>query len=64
MSKEESAAMADFLAAKNKSLEERARLWAVVANLVRSRPASVVKKMEVERGLDVNLETCARLNQS
>ena len=50
-SKEETNAMVAFLAASKGTLEERARLWNAVVELIKSRPPEVVEQMEQEKGL-------------
>jgi len=49
----ESDAMAAFLANRsgNISLEERARLWSYIVELIAKRPKEVVDQMEQEKGL-------------
>ena len=52
-SQAESDAMAAFLASRsgNISLEERARLWNHIVELIAKRPKEVVEQMEQERNL-------------
>lgn len=52
-SQTESDAMAAFLASRsgNISLEERARLWSYIVDLIAKRPKEVVEQMEKEKGL-------------
>jgi hypothetical protein len=50
-SQAESDAMAAFLANREGDLSERARLWAAVVELIKSRPKEVVEQMEQEKGL-------------
>ena len=49
----ESDAMAAFLASRsgNISLEERARLWSHIVELIAKRPKELVEQMEQEKGL-------------
>lgn len=52
-SQAESDAMAAFLATRsgNITLEERARLWNYIIELIAKRPKEVVEQMEKERNL-------------
>ena len=50
-SQAESDAMAAFLAASEGTLENRARLWSAVVELIKSRPKELVEQMERDRGL-------------
>lgn len=51
VSREERDAMAAFLARSKGSLEERARLWNAVKELISHRPPELVEQMEKEMGL-------------